>query len=91
MSGEEETSKKDGLGKAIGLGIITGAADDHPSAIGNYARRGESERRSFCSRRSAPLMFTWSPGLQLGQVSDAACFTSFTISIRAAAGAVQVS
>ncbi|HEX5454645.1 MAG TPA: Nramp family divalent metal transporter [Stellaceae bacterium] len=29
-----------GLGRAIGLGLITGAADDDPSAIGTYASAG---------------------------------------------------
>lgn len=30
----------DGLGRALGLGLITGAADDDPSAIGTYASAG---------------------------------------------------
>lgn len=30
----------DGLARAIGLGLITGAADDDPSAIGTYASAG---------------------------------------------------
>ena len=30
----------DGLGRALGLGLITGAADDDPSAIGAYAAAG---------------------------------------------------
>jgi Mn2+/Fe2+ NRAMP family transporter len=34
------TSKKGGVLKAIGTGIITGAADDDPSAIGTYASAG---------------------------------------------------
>jgi NRAMP (natural resistance-associated macrophage protein)-like metal ion transporter len=33
-------SKKGGLLKAIGTGVITGAADDDPSAIGTYASAG---------------------------------------------------
>jgi len=32
--------QKEGLGRAIGLGLITGAADDDPSAIGTYASAG---------------------------------------------------
>jgi NRAMP (natural resistance-associated macrophage protein)-like metal ion transporter len=32
--------RKDGIGRALGLGIITGAADDDPSAIGTYASAG---------------------------------------------------
>ena len=31
---------KDSLGRAVGLGLITGAADDDPSAIGTYASAG---------------------------------------------------
>jgi Mn2+/Fe2+ NRAMP family transporter len=33
-------SRKRGLARAIGLGLITGAADDDPSAIGTYASSG---------------------------------------------------
>jgi Mn2+/Fe2+ NRAMP family transporter len=33
-------SKKGGLLKAVGTGVITGAADDDPSAIGTYASAG---------------------------------------------------
>jgi hypothetical protein len=36
MSTDDE-QKKQGFGKTIGLGVITGAADDDPSAIGTYA------------------------------------------------------
>ena len=36
----EDNQKRRGLGKAVGLGIITGAADDDPSAIGTYAAAG---------------------------------------------------
>jgi Mn2+/Fe2+ NRAMP family transporter len=39
MSNSGEAKEK-GLGKAIGLSIITGAADDDPSAIGTYASAG---------------------------------------------------
>jgi hypothetical protein len=39
MSNNKE-EKRAGLGKAIGLGLITGAADDDPSAIGTYASAG---------------------------------------------------
>src|SRR4030081_2989158 len=34
------TSKRVGILKAIGTGVITGAADDDPSAIGTYASAG---------------------------------------------------
>jgi NRAMP (natural resistance-associated macrophage protein)-like metal ion transporter len=32
--------QRDGIGRALGLGLITGAADDDPSAIGTYASAG---------------------------------------------------
>jgi Mn2+/Fe2+ NRAMP family transporter len=32
--------EKDSVGRALGLGLITGAADDDPSAIGTYASAG---------------------------------------------------
>jgi Mn2+/Fe2+ NRAMP family transporter len=32
--------RKSGVGRALGLGLITGAADDDPSAIGTYASAG---------------------------------------------------
>lgn len=44
MSTEKDASAeakgKDGLGRALGLGVITGAADDDPCAIGTYASAG---------------------------------------------------
>ena len=36
----KDQSGPDGLGRALGLGLITGAADDDPSAIGTYAAAG---------------------------------------------------
>src|SRR3954470_9524588 len=35
-----DAKAKDGVGRALGLGLITGAADDDPSAIGTYASAG---------------------------------------------------
>jgi Mn2+/Fe2+ NRAMP family transporter len=37
---QSSSSKKGGVLKAIGTGVITGAADDDPSAIGTYASAG---------------------------------------------------
>jgi hypothetical protein len=37
-----------GIVRAIGLGLITGAADDDPSAIGTYASAGRSLDHPFC-------------------------------------------
>lgn len=36
----EDAGKRDGVGRALGLGLITGAADDDCSAIGTYASAG---------------------------------------------------
>jgi Mn2+/Fe2+ NRAMP family transporter len=44
-----------GLGRALGLGLITGAADDDPSAIGTYAAAGATLGPSFLW--TAPLTF----------------------------------
>src|ERR1700712_2918884 len=41
------TSKKGGVLKAIGTGVITGPADDDPSAIGTYASVGAKFGLSF--------------------------------------------
>src|SRR3981081_3264094 len=41
------TSKKGGVLKAVGTGVITGAADDDPSAIGTYASAGAKFGLSF--------------------------------------------
>src|SRR4051812_4904177 len=37
---ESETRRGGGWGRVVGLGLITGAADDDPSAIGTYASAG---------------------------------------------------
>jgi NRAMP (natural resistance-associated macrophage protein)-like metal ion transporter len=37
---KRKTSERKGIGRALGLGLITGAADDDPSAIGTYASAG---------------------------------------------------
>lgn len=37
---EPEAPRRRGIGRALGLGLITGAADDDPSAIGTYASAG---------------------------------------------------
>lgn len=36
----EQPGRRKGLGRTLGLGLITGAADDDPSAIGTYASAG---------------------------------------------------
>src|SRR5437868_15144158 len=37
---DQPTAKQGGLLRAVGSGVITGAADDDPSAIGTYASAG---------------------------------------------------
>jgi Mn2+/Fe2+ NRAMP family transporter len=44
-----------GIGRAVGLGLITGAADDDPSAIGTYATAGATLGPSFLW--TAPITF----------------------------------
>src|SRR5246127_388689 len=44
-----------GTSRSLGLGLITGAADDDPSAIGTYAAAGASFGPSFLW--TAPLTF----------------------------------
>src|SRR5689334_10446393 len=54
----EEKLNKPGRGnvfRELGLGVITGAADDDPSAIGTYASAGAKFGPSFLW--VAPLMF----------------------------------
>jgi NRAMP (natural resistance-associated macrophage protein)-like metal ion transporter len=52
---EHTHSKTTGIGRAIGLGLITGAADDDPSAIGTYATAGAKIGPSFLW--TAPVTF----------------------------------
>lgn len=47
--------RRRGLGRALGLGLITGAADDDPSAIGTYATAGAALGPGFLW--TAPVTF----------------------------------
>jgi NRAMP (natural resistance-associated macrophage protein)-like metal ion transporter len=51
----KEVTKKKGVLRELGLGLITGAADDDPSAIGTYASAGAKFGPSFLWM--APVMF----------------------------------
>ena len=53
-AGDTGRQHKAGIGGAIGLGIIIGAADDDPSAIGTYASAGAAIGTSFLWIPSAP-------------------------------------
>src|SRR5436309_3097926 len=44
---DQPTAKQGGLLRAVGTGVITGAADDDPSAIGTYASAGAKFGLSF--------------------------------------------
>src|SRR4051812_40247077 len=54
---EEE---EDGVVRAVGLGLITGAADADPSAIGTYAAAGAAFGTSFlwAAPLTLPMMFS---------------------------------
>jgi NRAMP (natural resistance-associated macrophage protein)-like metal ion transporter len=54
-SAPQPSGRKFGLVRAIGLGLITGAADDDPSAIGTYASAGAKLGPSFLW--TAPVTF----------------------------------
>jgi Mn2+/Fe2+ NRAMP family transporter len=63
--------------RALGLGLITGAADDDPSAIGTYASAGAKLGPSFLWTAPAtfPMMFTVVYlSSKLGQVSGQGLF-----------------
>src|SRR3954471_8856784 len=66
-----------GIGRAIGLGLITGAADDDPSAIATYATAGAKIGPSFLW--TAPVMFPMMVAVvylssKLGQVTGKGLF-----------------
>jgi NRAMP (natural resistance-associated macrophage protein)-like metal ion transporter len=65
------------IGRAIGLGLITGAADDDPSAIGTYATAGAKIGPSFLW--TAPVTFPMMVAVvylssKLGQVTGKGLF-----------------
>jgi NRAMP (natural resistance-associated macrophage protein)-like metal ion transporter len=66
-----------GLGRAVGLGLITGAADDDPSAIGTYATAGATIGPGFLW--TAPVTFPMMVAVvylssKLGQVTGKGLF-----------------
>jgi NRAMP (natural resistance-associated macrophage protein)-like metal ion transporter len=68
---------KDGAVRALGLGIITGAADDDPSAIGTYASAGAQFGPAFLwtAPVTLPMMFAVVYlSAKLGQVSGRGLF-----------------
>jgi NRAMP (natural resistance-associated macrophage protein)-like metal ion transporter len=76
MSGEGNQNRRE-IGKTIGLGIITGAADDDPSAIGTYASAGAQfgTHILWIAPLALPMMFTVVYlSSKLGQVSGRGLF-----------------
>ncbi|MCA6125178.1 divalent metal cation transporter [Bradyrhizobium sp. WSM 1704] len=74
---DEAKAREPGLAKAIGLGIITGAADDDPSAIGTYASAGAQfgTQILWMAPVALPMMFTVVYlSSKLGQVSGRGLF-----------------
>src|SRR5687768_11456318 len=76
--GEENTRPaKGGMLRTLGLGLITGAADDDPSAIGTYASAGAKMGMSllWTAPVTLPMMFTVVYlSAKLGQVSGQGLF-----------------
>src|SRR5688572_31862989 len=73
----KETPGKHGVLRTLGLGLITGAADDDPSAIGTYASAGAAIGPSFLW--TAPVTFPMMCAVvylsaKLGQVSGKGLF-----------------
>lgn len=77
MAEKNEAGEKTGLSKAGGLGVITGAADDDPSAIGTYASAGAQfgVQILWIAPVVLPMMFTVVYlSSKLGQVSGRGLF-----------------
>lgn len=75
--GEEKSSQSRGVLRTLGLGLITGAADDDPSAIGTYASAGAAIGPAFLW--TAPVTFPMMCAVvylsaKLGQVSGKGLF-----------------
>src|SRR5215204_2387088 len=75
--GVERQEEGESLARTLGLGLITGAADDDPSAIGTYASAGASIGPSFLW--TAPATFPMMCAVvylaaKLGQVSGKGLF-----------------
>ena len=75
--GGEKDAKSRGMLRTLGLGLITGAADDDPSAIGTYASAGAAIGPAFLW--TAPVTFPMMCAVvylsaKLGQVSGKGLF-----------------
>lgn len=77
MDGKEEKPKHKSVIRSLGLGLITGAADDDPSAVGTYASAGAKFGPAFLwvAPVMFPMMFTVVYlSSKLGQVSGKGLF-----------------
>jgi Mn2+/Fe2+ NRAMP family transporter len=75
--GEDKDARSGGMLRTLGLGLITGAADDDPSAIGTYASAGAAIGPAFLW--TAPVTFPMMCAVvylsaKLGQVSGKGLF-----------------
>src|SRR5215212_10541987 len=73
----DQARKPAGVLRAVGLGLITGAADDDPSAIGTYAAAGAKLGPAFLwtAPVTLPMMFAVVYlSAKLGQVSGKGLF-----------------
>src|SRR5690242_21113773 len=74
---EPHAGHRHGVLRAVGLGLITGAADDDPSAIGTYASAGAAFGPSFLwmAPFTFPMMFAVVYlSAKLGQVAGEGLF-----------------
>src|SRR3954470_8058785 len=76
------SDRRRSLGRALGLGLITGAADDDPSAIGTYASAGAALGPGFLW--TAPVTFPMMVAVvylsaKLGQVTGLGLFENIRI------------
>ena len=74
---ERPSSRSRGVLRTVGLGLITGAADDDPSAIGTYASAGAASGPAFLW--TAPVTFPMMCAVvylsaKLGQVAGKGLF-----------------
>src|SRR3954453_11498325 len=77
LDGTVQVPKSKGVLRSVGLGLITGAADDDPSAIGTYATAGAALGPSFLwtAPVTLPMMFVVVYlSAKIGQVSGRGLF-----------------
>src|SRR5438045_9755089 len=77
LTEQPKLRRKDGVFRELGLGLITGAADDDPSAIGTYAAAGAKLGPAFLwtAPVTFPMMFAVVYlSAKLGQVTGRGLF-----------------